>query len=184
MSNLDNIKDKIIEDAKAQVEAISKGAMEEITGLEKENNALIQKMKEEAEEKFQKLGQSERDKILSGAQLRARDEELGAKNDLLDRVFDMAKEKLASISDEDYLRFVEKTLDGMDLEGHTLLAPKGKKDLLQNLGIEIEEDENLKSGFALKKGDVISNYTFDALVDFYRNETEGEIASLLFDKEG
>lgn len=184
MSNLDNITNKIIADAQTRVDEIVEENIKRLALLKEENDLEISKIENQILAKADQESKSEKEKIISRANLMARDEELKSKNDLLNKVFDKAKDKLSQISDDDYLKFVEKTLQQETLKGNEVLIPQaGKEHLLKDIGVKVAEDKTIDSGFALETDNVISNYTFDDLVDFHRTEVEGEVIGILFNGE-
>lgn len=182
MSNLDNITEKIRVDAQNQAQDIKKDNDLRITELEEKNERQIQELKEDIDSRTERTIESEKEKIISRGKLNARDEQLARKNDVLDRVFNRAKEELKKLSDEDYLNFVKSNLATLQLKGTEKLIPQtGKAGLVKGLGVDVSNDESVESGFALKDGKITTNYVFDDLVDFYRPEIEGEISSILFE---
>lgn len=184
MSNLDNITNKIIADAQTRVDEIIEETNKKIALLRNENDLEISKIENQTMAKAEQESKSEKEKIISRASLMARDEELKSKNELLNKVFSKAKDKLSKISDDDYLKFVEKTLKQETLKGNEVLIPQaGKENLLKDIGIKVAENKTIDSGFALETDNVISNYTFDDLVDFHRTEVEGEVIGILFNGE-
>lgn len=185
MSNLDNLTQKILEDAKNKAGEILEGA-------EKKNSSLLDHRVKEAKERKEKIleratseAQMLKGRVISGAELKVRDEKLSAKQEVLDRVFQMAKEKMAALEGKEYLDFVKTSLEKVNFEGKpTLLVPKGKKEDLKDLSskVELVEDESVSSGFILKGNKAFYNYTFEALVDETREDLEGEIAQKLFEE--
>ncbi|MDO5717786.1 MAG: V-type ATP synthase subunit E [Tissierellia bacterium] len=182
MSNLENITQKIMEDAKKTVAEIDMetGAKTEQIIKTRVDEAI--KVKEKILERAKLNAASAKDKIISTAQLKARDEQLTAKQRVMDRVFEKSKEKLKNLSDEDYLGFVEKRLKELNLkDSKEIIAQKGREKLLESKGYKVSTGESVDSGFAILDGKTVINYDFSDLVDFNRLDLEGEIAKILFD---
>ena len=185
MSNLDNLTQKILEDAKNK-------ASEIVDEAEKKNRSLVSHRVKEANERRDKIvekaaaeAQMLKSRVISSAELKVRDEKLTAKQEVMDKVFQMAKDKLSNLDNDDYLEFVKASLENTKTEGKpTLLVPKGKKDQLEELStaVELVEDPSVQSGYILKDGEIVYNYTFEALVDEIREDLEGEIAQKLFEE--
>ncbi len=185
MSNLDNLTQKILEDAKNR-------ASEIVTGAEKRNNSLINQRVKEANERKEKIlekaaveSEMLKDRVISSAELKVRDGKLSAKQEVMDTVFQMAKDKLSDLDQKEYLGFVESSIKDIDTEiKPTLLVQKEKAQQLKELSdkVVLVEDESVDSGFILKYGDIIYNYTFEALVDEIREDLEGEIVEKLFEE--
>ncbi len=103
----------------------------------------------------------------------------------MDKVFQLAKEKISNLDKEKYLGFVKSSLKEIDTKGKPeLLVKKDKAKKLKELSdkVVLVEDESVGSGFVLKYGEIIYNYTFDALVDEIREDLEGEIVQKLFEE--
>lgn len=183
MSNLENITQKILDDAKSQSSII-----------EEESNSVNEKIinskiREANEEKKKMLNRAVseasllKERTISNAELRARDEKLRAKQEIVERVFDMAKERLKNLSEDKYISYLKATLKSLELKGgETIVVPKRMKSKVKGLGLrpEISEDETVDSGFLLKDKGTTLNYTFDSLVEHYRDQLETEIAQSLF----
>ena len=67
-------------------------------------------------------------------------------------------------------------------ESNVLVVPEKFKNKVKSLGLRlsISEDEKIESGFLIKNNNIIMNYSFDFLVDYLRDELEGQIAKELF----
>lgn len=183
MSNLDNLIQKILEDAKVEAGKIREEA-------DKKRNEIIHEQEEKANkerdiliEKTKKDASLQDNMILSNAELRVRNDLLKARQDILDKVFQLAKEKLVNLGDKEYTDFVVNKLGGLNLKGkETLLVPKAKVDLVKSLDLklEISDSATLESGFILMDNNVNYNFSFDTLIDFQRDDLETEIAKMLF----
>lgn len=183
MSNLENIVNKIVDDAKAEADRIKEEAMranEDITSSKiNEANERRKRIIERAKADAVMI----KDRIISNAELKVRDEKLKAKQEILDRVFALAKERLKDLDENDYLGFLNNSLNNLDLKGdEVLIVPDKVKSKVkdQGLSVAVSDNETVESGFVLKDKDIIMNFSFDALVNYAREELESEIAQELF----
>lgn len=186
MSNLENLTKKILEDARKEASLI----LEEAEG---KSNALIRSRIEEATEKKNKMiekAENEasmiKERLISSAELIRRDKKLTAKQQLMDIIFNAAKDKLKNLNEEDYVKFLTSSLKDLNLKGtEVIFVPERIKDKISSIGLypSVSSDENIESGFIIKDKDIVLNYEFDALVDFYREDLESEIAKELFGEE-
>ena len=110
MSNLENLTNKILDDAKNEADRI----MKESTKI---NEDIIRSKVNEANEKKKKTIEKAsaeaammKDRIISNAGLKIRDEKLKAKQEVLDRVFKLSKEKLKVLNEDEYLKFLKNNL--------------------------------------------------------------------------
>lgn len=180
MSNLENIREKILADAKAQVASIEAGAEKEIEALIKPEREAAEREKERLIEQGHRNAENAKERAVNAAELGVRNAKLAAKQGVLEKVYSMAKEALNGLSDEDYTELIKKAVEKVGLKGgETILLQEGREVDLSGLNLSVDE-EKVDSGFVLRQGDILYNYKFSDLVDFVRTETEGEIAQSIF----
>ncbi|MDY0235653.1 MAG: V-type ATP synthase subunit E [Gudongella sp.] len=185
MSNLENLTQKIVDDAKEKADEIK-------TNADKKALVLVANRVKEANERKEKIiskatqeAAMMKERVVSSAELKIRDEKLVVKNIILDKVFEVAKKELLSINDKDYLNFVKSSLKEIEYSSDAVLnVPKGKMESLKDLGetIKVVENDSVESGFMIFDEDIIYNYTFRSLVDDIREEMEALIAQKLFEE--
>jgi len=183
MSNLENLINKILEDAKIEADKI----LEESAKINKD---ILDSKINEANEKKKKIldkavneASMIKDRIISNAELKVRDEKLKIKQEIIDKVFDLAKKKLKELTEDEYIKFLTNNLKSINLKGtEILIVPENMKARVKAIESmpKVSDDEIVDSGFILKDGDIAVNYSFDSLVDYLREELETEIAQHLF----
>jgi V/A-type H+-transporting ATPase subunit E len=183
MSNLDNLTEKILADAREKAQAIlddSVKVKEDLVDSKiKEANDRKNRIIEKAAFEANLL----KERVISNGELKVRNESLKAKQGIIDRVFDLAKKSLVELGDEDYVKYLKDTLAGLTLKGtETLIvtAPMKEKVKALDLGFKVSDEEASASGFLVKDKGVLLNYTFGDMVDFLRDELEADVASALF----
>ncbi|NLK43746.1 MAG: V-type ATP synthase subunit E [Tissierellia bacterium] len=183
MSNLENLVQRILDEAKEKanliMEEANKAKEELIASKEKEANENKRRVLERAKREADLA----KERLISGAELKVRNEKLLAKQEVMERVFSLAKERLKSLDEDKYVSFLKNTIKGLNLTGgEILVVPEHMKATVKKLGIalKVSEDETVESGFLIKDKGIILNYTFDSLVEHYRDEMETEIAQELF----
>lgn len=197
MSNLDNLTSKIIDDANERAETIIKEAKQErdkIIGkqIEKANNEKIDII-----EKAKLSARSKADRVISNAHLTARNKNLEAKQEVIDKVFREALLKLQNLSKEQYLEFVRNSIMSMKIEGdEEIIIPSNEERInegfINSLNKELEglgkkgelklssEKREIKTGFIIYKNGIEINNSFEALVSSLRDELEQDIIGALF----
>lgn len=183
MSNLENLTQKILEDGKLEAAKIQEES-------KVNNDNIINSKTKEANEKAEKIinkANNEavliKERVQSEAELKARDIKLRAKREVLDKTFELAKEGLKNIDEKKYMNFLKSNLEGLDLkDSEVLVVPEKFKEVVKKLGLNsnISETESVDSGFLIKGGNIVINYSFESLLDFMREEIEGEVAKKLF----
>ena len=195
MANLNNLTSKILKDAEERKESILSSAEEEKNKILSKKIAKAKELESEIIQKAEAEAKSKKDRILSSATLRVRNNKLSAKQEIIQEVFEKSIDSLSSISGDDFLRFVKHSIlslgkigeqnlilnkDGLDIVDLTFIY-----DLNQSLG----ENGNVKlspnpgkfrGGFILEKDGIEINNTYEALVSSLKNELEFEVASVLF----
>ncbi|HHT50998.1 MAG TPA: V-type ATP synthase subunit E [Eubacteriaceae bacterium] len=183
MSNLDNLTQKILEDAKAEVDLILKDAKVKSDGIVNSRVKEANDQKSRILERATNEAALMKERVISNAELRVRDEKLKAKQIIINKVFEEAKKKLLKIDDKTYIEFLQNNIKGLSLKGsEVLVVPEDMKERVKslNLPIKVAEDETIDSGFIIKDKDTLLNFSFDSLVEFLRDELETEIAQNLF----
>ncbi len=186
MSNLDNLVQKILDDAKSRASAMldesNRYKEELINSKAREANEIKKRIIEKAMAEANLL----KERAISSAELRARNEKLKAKQKIIDQAFDIAKERLKNLDDNRYISFLTNTIKTLKLSGDEIIVvPEKMREKVKSLGLfsRISEDECVDSGFLIKDKGIILNYTFDSLIDYYREELETEIAQSLFKEQ-
>ena len=195
MSNLSNLTSKILKDAEDKKAVI-------LSDAENEKNKILSKKQEEASavektmlEKAEREAASRKDRIISGAQLEARNEKLEAKQKVISEVFETSVKELSNCSAEDLKGFVKEVILNSDIEGeqNLILNADGKKAIDEAFVSEInkelgkkaviklsDETGKFEGGFILEKNGIEINNTFEALVSSLKDDLSLEVARVLF----
>ncbi|ENZ03335.1 hypothetical protein HMPREF1092_00521 [Clostridium thermobutyricum] len=195
MSNVNNLTSKILKDAEERKSSI-------LAKAEEEKNKIINKKRDEANrlktsmiEKAKLESATRKERILSSAELKVRNEKLLSKGKVIDEVFNMSVENLCQMNENDFRNFVKSSILSLNIEGdeNIILNANGKKAIneafIKEINNELKDKGNLKlsqsegkfrGGFILEKNGIEINYTFEALVQSLREELEFEVANILF----
>ncbi len=195
MSNLSNLTSKILKDAEDKKAVI-------LSDAENEKNRILSKKQEEAGavektmlEKAEREAASRKDRIISGAELHARNEKLEAKQKVIKEVFETSIKELSNCSAEDLKGFVKEVILNSAIEGkqNLILNADGKKAIDEVFVAEInkelgkkavinlsDETRNFDGGFILEKDGIEINNTFEALVNSLKDDLSLEVARVLF----
>lgn len=198
MSDVKNITSKILKDAEVERQNI-------LEASENEKNRIISKKVDSAKEiekdmisKAQTEGSSKKDRIISSAKLKVRNDKLAKKQEIIDGIFEEAIKKLGLSSSEDLANFIRRSILTMKIDGdeNLILNEEG----LKSIGIEFVDELNnelkakglkgeirllkkagdFKGGFILEKEGIEINSTYEALLSSLRDDLEFEVAKVLF----
>ncbi len=184
MSNLDNLTEKILEEAKGRAKALVTGAetyeKETLVKREKEARDIKEKMLEKAAFESNLL----KERIVSNAEVNSRNNVLAGKQKVIEMAFEKAKEKLDHLPKEEYITFLKGTLNSLELKGNEeLLVKEDYKEEVKGLNLPYGiSTESAKTGFMVRDGKVSMNYNFHDLVDFYREDLVKDVAQALFEE--
>ncbi|EEH99052.1 V-type ATP synthase subunit E [Clostridium tertium] len=195
MASVNNLTSKILRDAEDRKESILASAEEEKNNILSKKIAKAKELEKEIIQKAELEAKTKKERILSSASLKVRNNKLSAKQEVIKEVFEKSIDMLATISGDDFLRFIknsilslgeigEQTLilnkDGMEVVDLTFiydlnqsLGDKGNIKLSPNTG-------NFKGGFILESNGIEINNTYEALVSSLKDELEFEVARVLF----
>ena len=198
MSNINNLTSKILKDAEERKAKILADAENEkasiITKKTNEANSLEAQMLEKAKRE----AQTAKERVISGAELKARNEKLKAKQVIIQEVFEKSVEELCKLDQDKYIAFVKETIlsSGVAGDEKLILNEEGKKFITEAVVAEINKElaskgkkgeisivseaGSFKGGFILEKDGIEINNTFEALVDSLKEELEFEVARELF----
>ena len=198
MSDVKNLTSKILKDAEERKESILNAANEERAKIIAKKEAAAKMEEASMLEKAKIEAKTRQERIVSSAELKARNEKLKAKQEVIDSVFEKSINELCSMSDEDLKNFIKNMIINSDITGdeNIILNEKGKSvvdnSLLNTINSELKEkgkkgeltisDEvrNFRGGFILEKDGIEINNTFEDLVNSSRDDLEFEVAQVLF----
>ena len=193
MSNVKNMTSKILKDAEAGKENILAAAEEEKNKIISKKVSSANEIAQEILEKAEVEAKSKKERVISSAKLKVRNNKLAAKQEIIDEVFEKSIDELTKLSKEDFLNFVKNTIVSMNLSGkqNLILNEEGLKfvdaafidELNKSVNAQITLSEtagNFKGGFILENNGIEINSTYEALVSSLRDELEFEVAKVLF----
>ena len=193
MSNVKNITSKILKDEEAGKENILAAAEEEKNKILSKKASSANEIAQEILQKAEADAKSKKERVISSAKLKVRNNKLAAKQEIIDEVFEKSINKLTELSKEQFLNFVKNSILSMNLTGKQTL-------ILNETGLKFVDDSfidelnkevkatialsktagNFKGGFILENNGIEINSTYEALVSSLRDELEFEVAKVLF----
>ena len=194
MNGIEKITQRIDADTQAEIDRILADAREkaaEITGKYK-SQADAEAVSLAA--KNEKTAAEREERLVSVAQMESRKVTLAAKQEVVEKAYQLALEKLRTMPAERYTAVLADLLvqAAPNGRGAVIFAPEEKKRIgeaavraanarLNGGKLTLsEETRPLKGGFILSDGKVEVNCSFDTLVRLQKTETAGEVAKRLF----
>jgi len=196
MNGIENITRRIQADTQAGIDHILSEARAEAAQILERSRAQADAEKADLSARNEKAAAEREERLISVAQMEARQVSLSAKQEMVEKAYALALEKLCAMEDKEYIRVVAALLvqAAPDGKGEVIFAP----DVQKRIGGEAvalankvlngtltlsEETRPIRGGFILKNGNVEVNGTFETLVRLQRAETAGAVAKTLFPEE-
>ena len=198
MTGIDNIKGRILADAETKVNDIIKEA-------EKKAETIVSKAKDKAFDKANEIEQksqyeaNERKRIIhSMVELGIRKDVLAAKQVVLCKVFDEARNRINKLPKDEYEKIlISMLMETIESGDEEIIMSKNDSDrispdFVQKVKGEFEkagksvdikitmEDVDFGGGFIIKGKGIEINNSFDAILKMRRDEIEPIVAELLF----
>ena len=184
--SIENITARILEEAKAEAEAVLGAAREEA-------DKLMAEVKKEAETSSAAMAKKAvndakilKERKSSVAELEGRKMILAAKQELIEQSFAEAKKELALLPEEEYISYLLEGLKGFE-KGEVLLSGKDRAALGEKLAARLpeglslsEETADIDGGFILRDGNISLNGSLEAVLNAGKKELTGKVAGILF----
>ena len=198
MTGIEKITARIQEDAQQEVDAVLAEAKAQADGITARYAAQAEQAAAGIREKGERSAEECRQRLNSTAQMDAKKQELSTKQELLDKAFALALEKLKQLPEEAYVDLLAQLAVRASVSGSEQLifsatdrARYGVKvatkanEILNKAGKPAaltlsEKTRVFQGGLLVCDGDVEVNCTFETLVRLARNEVVGEVTAVLF----
>ena len=193
MNGIEKITRRIQEDSQAEIDRILNEAQAEAARIADKYRAQADAESAVLAAKNEKAAVEREERLVSVAQMEARKVQLAAKQEMVEKVYELALEKLCAMPDTQYTQVVASLLVQAAPEGRgeVIFSPEESKRIgkeavapanekLNGKLILSEETRSIKGGFILKNGNVEVNCTFDTLIRLQKAETTGLVAKKLF----
>lgn len=193
MNGIEKITQLIESDAQAEIDRVLGDARDEAARIAAQYQAQADAEAAELAAKNEKAAAEREERLVSVAQMEARKVTLGAKQEMVEKAYIRALEKLCAMPDEQYVAVLADLLVQASSSGHEEAvfsaedqkrvgkaavekanAASGKKLALS------AETLPIKGGFILKDKNVEVNCTFETLVRLQKAETAGAVVKKLF----
>ena len=198
MTGIEKITNRIQENAQQEIDAILGEAKKEADGIQARYASQAEQAAADILEKGERGAEESHHRLISAAEMDAKKLELSTKQELLDKAFAQALDKLNQQPEEEYVNLLAKLAEKASVSGREQLIFSGPdrarygvrvatkaNELLQQAGKPAEltlseQSRDFQGGLLVCDGDVEVNCTFETLVRLARNEIVGEVSAALF----
>ncbi len=178
---LEQVQDEILEEAEEKANEIVEEAEEEADRIISEAEKEAEQIMESAEREIEEEKESTRKKELSNARMEARQIRLNRKQEKLDEAFENFRNRLQKIGEDEREEFIESCLDRAGFEVGTVKASGEFGDAVENQGLDFKESEVEGVILVSEDGERRQNFSFDKIVENYRERYRKQIAEILFE---
>ena len=197
MNGIENITRRIREDTQAEIDQGAAQAQAEAERITARYRAQAEAEGKDLAARNEKAAAEREERLVSAAQMEARKTLLTAKQEMVERAYDLALEKLCAMPKAQYVEAAARLLvkAAPDGRGEVILSAEDRtrvgadlvakaNTLLKNGKLTLSgQTRPIRGGFILKNGNVEVNCTFETLVRLQRTETAGAVAKQLFPEE-
>lgn len=193
MNGIEKITQLIESDAQAEIDRILGDARDEAARIAAQYQGQADAEAAELAAKNEKAAAEREERLVSVAQMEARKATLGAKQEMVEKAYIRALEKLCAMPAEQYVAVLADLLVQASSSGHeeAVFSPEDR----ERVGKAAVEKANaasgrkltlsaetlpIKGGFILKDKNVEVNCTFETLVRLQKAETAGAVVKKLF----
>jgi len=199
MANIESLVNKIIEDAQREADSIVNIAQDKKSNMINSEKEKAEAEKDEILAKARIEAQTRKERVISNAKLKVRNNKLQAKQEVMDRVFEIALEQLRNLPCDIFSKFVKTSVMSSGVDGNEKIIvnknykPKFNDELMNDINNSLKETgkvsnvdlsveiRDIKDGFILAKKGIELNYTFEDLMNSIREDIEGDILAVLFE---
>lgn len=182
MADIQKLTDEILKEAAQKAEQILAEAKTQadhkVEEAKKASLAHKQLLLKRADQEAKLLAE----RIISGANLKLRDDKLSAKGAVIDRVLEKVREGVRNMPAEEELSYIVKDLKGRTLrDDETLIVKPGfAQKVKDTLGIAVVTEQEGVSGYAIDRKGVIENHSFETTLDYLKEDLEAQASQILF----
>lgn len=199
MNGIEKITERIAVDADQERKSILAKGEAQAAQIRAGYDALAESDYAEAVEKGKAAAAERIERLASVADLEGRKRKLSTKQEMLDKAFALATEKLLALPEDQYVDLLSKlAVEGCTTGREALVfsvadRPRyGKKVVIAaNEKLEAagktgaltlsEESREFSGGLYIQDGNIENNCTFSTIIRLLREQMSGEVANILFD---
>ncbi|MFB6114988.1 MAG: V-type ATP synthase subunit E family protein, partial [Candidatus Nanohalobium sp.] len=174
---LEEVKSDILEEAQQKSDEIIAEAEEEKEEILEDASEEANKIKEEANKEIQQEKDSLEKQELSNARMKAKQEKLKAKQKELERAFNEFRDDLSNLDEDEREAFVQNVIDETDFE---VAKVKGSQEFEGLVDVEFEVIDEEGVILESEDGSTRRDFTFDRIVENFREEHRKDVAEMLF----
>ena len=193
MNGIEKITQRIASEAQAEMDRILGDARDEAGRITASYRAQADAEARELAAKNEKAASQHEERLVSAAQMEAHKIQLAAKQEMVEKAYIQALDKLCAMPEEQYVAVLADLLVKASSNGkEEAVFSKEDRERVGKAAVEkanqlsgkqlrlSEETQPIRGGFILKDKNVEVNCTFETLVRLQKAETAGAVVKTLF----
>ena len=193
MNGIEKITQRIESDAQAEIDRILGEARDEAARITASYRAQADAEARDLEAKNERAAAEQEERLISAAQMKASRLQLAAKQEMVEKAYIQALDKLCAMPQEQYVAVLANLLVEASSNGREeAVFSKEDREQVGKAAVEkanqisgkqlrlSEETQPIRGGFILKDKNVEVNCTFETLVRLQKAETAGAVVKKLF----
>ena len=193
MNGIEKITQRIESDAQAEIDRILGEARDEAARITASYRAQADAEARDLEAKNERAAAEQEERLVNAAQMKARKVQLAAKQEMVEKAYIQALDKLCAMPQEQYVSVLANLLVEASSNGREeAVFSKEDREQVGKAAVEkanqisgkqlrlSEETQPIRGGFILKDKNVEVNCTFETLVRLQKAETAGAVVKTLF----
>ena len=193
MNGIEKITQRIASEAQAEIDRILGDARDEADRIAESYRAQADGEAAELNARNEKNAAEREERLVSAAQMEARKVLLAAKQEMVEKAYIQALDKLCAMPEEQYVAVLagllvkassngkEEAVFSKEDRERVGMAAVAKANELSGKQLRLsEETQPIRGGFILKDKNVEVNCTFETLVRLQKAETAGAVVKKLF----
>lgn len=189
MNGIERITARIEADGRAEAETILEKGRAEAAAVEEEYRRRAESECAALKEQAEKKAREREERLVSAAAMESRKTLLAARQEMVEKAFAQALDRLCSLPREEYVEVLAALLERCATGGEEVIFSRadrervGEEALKKAAGKQLrlaEETRPLRGGFILRKGKVEVNCAFETLVRLQKGQCAAQAAKLLF----
>lgn len=194
MNGIEKITARIEQEAQSEIDRILEDARTKAGEIAAKYQIQADSERNELSARNEKNAAEREERLVSVAQMESRKVILAAKQEMVEKAYQRAGEKLRNMSQQDYVEVLAKLLvrasstkkeevvfSAKDAGEVGAKAVQKANELLKDGTLTVsKEHREISGGFILKNGNIEVNCTFDTLVRLQKAETAGAVVNKLF----
>ena len=188
MAEIDSLKNRILKESKDKAEAKEREAEAQVREMLKESEEKIQVILNDGKIKGEKEGDALKNRIISKAHMDYKNMILEAKQEALEKIFELVLQRIKEMNKEDYTHFLERLLIHNTETGteEVILSKNDEEgidaELLNKEGKLILKGyrDSISSGFILQRDGIEINCSPKSQLRLLRDNLEEELVDILF----